>query len=113
MDITGKYVVASGGNGVYRSTNYGATWSQIYNPPAYSSYYYFVSSDTTGKYLASVLHSTGQVLISSDYGSSWTITQQIANLYSLAADKTGQYLTAAGIFQCLSFVSCFRFVCCR
>lgn len=79
-DSTGQYVVAAMGNGgIYRSTNYGATWTQtnadITNNQSYSS----ISSDSTGQYLIAGDSSGYRTYLSSDSAATWALQNTPGN----------------------------------
>lgn len=89
-DSSGKYFHVCSDKGVHRSTDYGVTWTQILSS---NDDHRGITSDSTGKYLATVAYgSSGCVKVSSDYGSTWTNSFQVKNGYSLASDSTGRYI---------------------
>lgn len=89
-DSTGRYFHVCSDKGVHRSSDYGATWTQILSS---TDDHRCITSDSTGQYLATVAYaSSGSVKISSDYGSSWTSSFSVSYGYSLACDSTGKTL---------------------
>lgn len=89
-DSTGQYFHACSDKGVHRSTDYGATWTQILSS---TDDHRGMTSCSQGRYLATVAYgSSGTVKVSSDYGSTWTNTFSVAYGYSLASDSSGRNL---------------------
>jgi hypothetical protein len=70
-----KVVAVNNGDGIYRSTDSGVTWSRIYtlNTP-----WSGIASSSTGQYLVAVVHG-GSIYASSDYGSNWSIVSGTSN----------------------------------
>ena len=67
----------NGNGGIYRSFDYGATWTKVRNQVAAGSYFFgIIKCDATGRFLVACDQSqtqaaTGQIQTSDDYGSSW------------------------------------------
>jgi hypothetical protein len=73
-DSTGQYVYAAmGGEGIYKSTDYGANWTitsaDILNGENYSS----ISVDSTGQYILAYNRALYETFLSSDYGETWIL----------------------------------------
>ncbi len=89
-DSSGQYFHVCSDKGVHRSSDYGATWTQILSS---TDDHRCIASDSTGQYLATVAYgSSGSVKISSNYGSSWSSSFSVSYGYSLACDSTGRTL---------------------
>ena len=81
--ISGKYQTAVVYNGyIYRSTDYGVTWSQVGN----SNNWYSVAMSSDGKYQTAVVHG-GYIYRSTDYGVTWSQVGNSNNCYSVAINK--------------------------
>jgi len=78
--------ISSGQGGIYRSQDYGATWTRVLTAPA--SPHLRVSCDATGRYVA-VGRGTN-VQTSRNYGTSWRIISDLNNL-SVSVSSDGQY----------------------
>lgn len=127
---TGQYMLAANTNlsgdsftegGLFRSTDYGATWSFI---PGIVGYWYKVAISDNGEYMLA-LEYYGRAYRSTDYGASWTVisnftspgplapASQIQKFRGAAISGNGQYqIVTTGIFnytaytfQSLIFVS--------
>jgi hypothetical protein len=68
----------NGNGGIYRSFDFGATWTKVRNPIAAGTTYFFgiIKCDATGRFLVACDQSqteaaTGQIHTSDDYGSGW------------------------------------------
>lgn len=92
-DNTGQYWIATCDDGIHRSSDYGASWSQVYSQSG--GMIRSCSSDSTGQYLAAADRDSGNVLCSSDHGNTWTTPYTVSNLYQVASDYSGQYVTLA------------------
>ena len=103
-DSTGHYVVAMLDTGaVYRSTNYGVTFSQLMNVPA--GQYYGITSSSDGTRLV-IISNVGGVYVSADSGLNWKETYVNSSIYSgsQVSNYSGQYIyTAFGVSVNLSY----------
>ena len=91
-DSTGQYVVAMISTGaVYRSTDYGATFSQLMTVPTSQPGYVVSSSDGTCLVLATY---AGDIYVSANSGVSWmkTLHNESITPYSLIVSYSGQYI---------------------
>lgn len=87
-DSSGKFFYACSDQGIYRSSDFGASWSKILES---KDDHRGISSDSTGQYLATVAYgSSGSIKVSSDYGSTWSTTFKVENGYSLDSDSSGR-----------------------
>ncbi|HUL43634.1 MAG TPA: T9SS type A sorting domain-containing protein [Bacteroidota bacterium] len=68
MVATGSYVFAAGWNGVYRSMDYGASWSSL----GYEGQVLTLANNDSGGVDLFACNWDGGVLLSTDYGDSWT-----------------------------------------
>jgi len=73
VSATGQYQIAASpispgsGGGIWRSINYGQTWTRVYSDSIYS-----VAMSSTGQYqIATRTSNSAEWLMSSDYGASW------------------------------------------
>lgn len=105
MSDTGKYMTILAGYTidvvyVYRSTDYGATWSAVsLNLPRKNfAYVYSVSVGVTGENQMAVLESqdgnNSRIYISKDYGETWILQTDVASTSSLTA--VDNYKTTVG-----------------
>jgi hypothetical protein len=78
--------ISTGQGGIYRSKDYGATWSRVLTAPA--SPHLRVSCDATGRYVAVARGTNAQV--SRDYGASWRVVLNAGSL-SVSVSPDGQY----------------------
>ena len=78
--------ISSGQGGIYRSQDYGATWTRVLTAPA--SPHLRVSCDATGRFIAVGRGTNAQV--SRNYGASWRIVLGAGNL-SVSVSPDGQY----------------------
>lgn len=69
----------NGNGGIYRSFDFGATWTKVKNQIAAGAYYFgIIKCDATGRFLLACDQTTstsaggGQIQTSDDYGSGWT-----------------------------------------
>lgn len=92
MDTSGQYVVACSSSGVYRSTNYGASFSII---KSVTSSTCWCASDSTGSYIGVSTNSASSsslVLWSSNGGSSFSsTTTNLANA-NVASNSDGSVM---------------------
>jgi len=92
-------VICIGDNGqkLWRSTDYGATWlSDGFNS---SSWLNIAVSNDTGKYImAGNNTSTYELLLSSNFGTSFVVKAADVNnrIYGVGVSETGQYMVASG-----------------
>lgn len=100
ISSTGQYQYALASTGIYliRSTDYGATWT---DSVAYMGYNFgtSISCSSNGQYvIVTRNNTTGSVLVSSNYGVSFTSITSTVNKYweHGACDYTGQYMIAVG-----------------
>jgi Tyrosine-protein kinase ephrin type A/B receptor-like len=78
---------------IYRSTDYGLTWA----PVAFAYYWNQLSIDSSGKYQVACAYAdhSGAVILSSNYGSTWTgITPAGGQYWVSAAGSHNGYITA-------------------
>ena len=67
----------NGNGGIYRSFDYGATWTKVKNQIAAGTFFFgIIKCDATGRFLVAcdisqTQSATGQIQTSDDYGSSW------------------------------------------
>jgi hypothetical protein len=78
--------ISTGQGGIYRSQDFGATWTRVLTAPA--SPHLRVSCDATGRYVA-VGRGTN-VQTSRDYGTTWKVVN-VANNLSVSVSPDGQY----------------------
>jgi photosystem II stability/assembly factor-like uncharacterized protein len=79
--------------GIYRSSNYGTSFTDIKTPDSYMS----IACSETGQYVTAVTDSD-VIYVSSDYGASWTqIFITIGKSTCVSMSKTGQYQTIVAI----------------
>lgn len=78
--------LSTGQGGIYRSQDYGATWTRVLTAPA--SPHLRVSCDATGRFIAVGRGTNAQV--SRNYGASWRIVIGTGNL-SVSVSPDGQY----------------------
>jgi hypothetical protein len=106
MDSTGQYVIVSIRNGdspgVYRSTDYGVSWSITSAPSGRT--YGGTSSDSTGQYLLAGDITNKQLYLSQDYGSSWTLqttpnsnTGTIPLAVKISSNGSSYYFSVTGV----------------
>lgn len=91
---SGQYVVVAEGNGpIYRSTNYGASFSATSSG---SGEWMSVASSGTGQYVAAGMN-LGYIYLSNDFAASWSPAVQMYRMqwYSVAISENGQNITAA------------------
>jgi hypothetical protein len=107
-DATGQYVVAvvetngAGVPAVYRSIDYGASFSVLLNSPDYSSIgSNCIACSSTGQHLY-VGSYNGDIYVSSNSGNAWTSTASFPNYVSvITCNYSGQYvyaLTSSNIY---------------
>ena len=101
MSASGQYIYATNsagsGSGVYRSDDYGVTWTSIY---PYQDGVIWCSS--TGQYVIASVgsfygYSISGTWVSADYGVTWThrISTGGLSMNAVATDASGQYMVAA------------------
>lgn len=80
---------------VYRSTNFGVSWSATTPPPIGSSFYFTtIVSDNSGEFLFTVVNKK-TLYLGFDYGMNWTFLTVNDNPWnSLATSSTGKYVAA-------------------
>jgi hypothetical protein len=88
--------LATVGNNIYRSTNFGQTWTTNQTVLLSGEKMVTVALSATGQYqtiITETSNPTGKIWISEDYGANWSITTTtIANgICSLAISANGQY----------------------
>jgi len=86
-DWTGRYVVvASSSDGVYRSTDYGVTWTKTNAPsnPPDGPAFILIASNSTGNHLISTDFSNSVTYISVDAGTTWSIQPTPAGFIGMA-----------------------------
>jgi hypothetical protein len=90
---SGQYLAAVVYNGsISTSSNYGGSWTT-----RIGGSWHFIASSSSGQYLAASFNGAGKIYISSDYGVTWTTTNDspsTAAWNSIAFSSTGQYLAA-------------------
>jgi len=88
--------------GIYRSDNYGVTWTDV-SPSGYTtSAWSGISISDTGQYQTAVAYQTN-IFLSADYGVTWTPTGDIGEWVSVDINSTAQYHTAVstnGFIHC-------------
>ncbi len=95
---TGERLIAGVYNGrIYKSSNYGSTWTEIQPAGDVNKNWYCTASDSTGQYLiACSTWSGGRIYISSDYGSTWTESRPAGDVDKrwecVASNSTGERL---------------------
>lgn len=107
----GSLVYAAEHNGIYRSTDGGATWNLLNDTPStatYGTWIHFVASADGSKLAASTSHGSGSsIFVSSDFGTTWTQrtidTTQRALMLALSGD--GRTLMATDEVRSVSFLS--------
>lgn len=97
-DSTGQYVVAvleifsSSQPAVYRSTDYGVTFSALSGSPDYVTYgANCITCDSTGQKMYVGTYS-GDVFISQNGGTTWTSISQSSSVFGITCSYTGQYV---------------------
>eukprot|EP01031_Cornospumella_fuschlensis_P043067 gene43067-52632_t len=74
LGASGQYVAAVRyNNGIYLSTDTGATFSATSAP---TSLFWWVSMDSTGQYIGAIVQN-GKAYLSSDFGSSWALLSNL------------------------------------
>jgi len=87
-----QYAVASNGL-IYKSINYGVTWSPIINSVVSEKNYVSLASSASGQYI-SVVDQDGTIYYSMNYGSDWntyTMTQGSKNITDIAMSSNARY----------------------
>lgn len=87
-----QYAVASSGL-IYKSINYGVTWSPIINSVVPDKTYVSIACSASGQYI-SVVDQYGSVYYSMNYGSDWdsyTMTQGSKNVTDIAMSANARY----------------------
>jgi photosystem II stability/assembly factor-like uncharacterized protein len=69
---TGQYVFITGQNGIYKSSDYGVSWSQTGADTTNNQQYYAISVDSTGQYVLVSDNYINNTYFSTDYGNTWT-----------------------------------------
>lgn len=102
MSASGQYQFLGGSTYVYRSTDYGETWSQV-QPLGTIPNWQTVACGSTGQYVvvASASATAGRILMSTDYGATWAEIFPFGNyihVYNTAAiSADGQYIYVGAI----------------
>jgi len=96
LSSTGSYIVYAGRDSnnvsqVYLSTDSGATWNSVATFPTANTSF-SVAMSSTGQYI-SALSTNSYVIVSNDYGATWSIKSALASCAQLAVSSTGQYQT--------------------
>ena len=96
LSSTGSYIVYAGRDSnnvsqVYLSTDSGATWNSVATFPTANTSF-SVAMSSTGQYI-SALSTNSYVIVSSDYGATWSIKSALSSCAHLAVSSTGQYQT--------------------
>ena len=99
-DSTGQYVVAvfemdlSASPSVYRSTNYGATFTELSNSPDYQNTgINCIACNSTGQYLYAGAYN-GEIYVSTNAGINWTSHVMPNYVSSIVCSHSGQYVYA-------------------
>jgi len=103
-DSTGRYVVVVIDDinpSVYRSTDYGVTFSMLENSPTYDATgINCLACDSTGQLIYAGAYD-GNVYLSTDAGVNWTSVSLPDSVYWIACSHTGQYVYANVSYQFL------------
>ena len=86
----GKYQTAVSNGFIYRSVNFGRTWTQVGTSATWNS----VAMSSDGKYQTAVA-SPGYIYRSTDYGQTWTQVGTSARWNSVAMSSDGKYQAAS------------------
>ena len=91
ISSSGKYQLAGQyGGSLYISSNYGNTWSKSYS--GFSTYYWQgIAISATGQYQVATADGGLVLIVSSNFGVSWTNSGIQANWTSAAISSSGQY----------------------
>jgi len=99
-DATGQYVVALieivsiGAPSVYRSTDYGVSYSVLSSSPIYwNDSTNCIACDSTGQYMFVGAYN-GYVYVSGDTGATWSSHQLSSDVVGIACSHSGQYVFA-------------------
>ena len=117
ISSTGQYMLLSTQDTttsrVYRSTNYGLTWTVPAGLPTGATFYSDVCVSANGQYMMACYRTGGNVYYSSDYGATWATNTSIPNTgntatsllnyYAVAMSSTGQYMMAAAYSGAIYF----------
>lgn len=92
MDSSGQYVVACSPSGVYRSTNYGASFSLIKSVTSSTSCW--CTSDSSGSYIGVSTNSggSGYIMLSTNGGSSFSSTTTSWANANVASNSDGSVM---------------------
>lgn len=95
--VSGNCVGIINNGGIWRSTNFGNTWSLSTNIDTQNKLWQTITCDVNGKYLIAAI-SNDKFFSSSDYGNTW-VNNKNPNIYNISwqsidCDSTGQYLIA-------------------
>ena len=98
---TGQYQYACSYNGyIYGSSNYGVSWSQLYNISG-NNYFWKIATSASGKYVTAVVggdttSNNGYIYTSSNYGVSWqySTTTGSRNWQCICISDNGKYQMA-------------------
>lgn len=95
----GKYVIASGKNYIYLSSDFGATWSSLNNPPEVD-YWYKISLSDDGKTIGTIAHNRNdyyeRVYVSTDSGESWASSTDPINPKDIYVSPNGEKILSVG-----------------
>ena len=97
MDYTGQYVYACSQNWLYKSSNYGVTWSRssyIYSPTSC-----MITSTPDGNNVIASLNNggSGSLISSMDGGWSWnSLPFSLTNSYAIASNSDGSVVMLTG-----------------
>jgi hypothetical protein len=101
ISSSGEYAIAGSSNGIWYTSNYGSSWTQIEGSSGYS--FFSVSMDSTGQYAVAGSLNAG-IWYTGNYGSSWTqqyssntftsVSVYSSNAIAASSNNTGVYYTS-------------------